>query len=384
MPLNNPISNPITLLLLILCVALAIKHVIFLFGRKAEKDIANKILGVLAFIFLLFFLPAVLYRFDILDHFPHLIGVHSFVLFLIGPLTYFYVRSCTQEDFEMKPVLWIHFIPFIIDVFIGLPFLFQSGQEKLEFYYLFLVEGQLRGDEIVLISKVVHGLIYFGLSLQLVQHYRKYLPTTASYVDKIYHRWLAFFIVIISFPILALVVFYLTQFSLDYSKIVVVASGTVFLVVIDIAITYKPEIFQKFPQQMLSTESLKKKYENSNLDEAQKERYVLKLQDYVKHHEPYKEPELTLGILSERLDIPTHYLSQVINEKLGTNFLEYINRHRTEYAKSLLVDPDMSHYTIMSIAYDSGFNSKSTFYTAFKKYTGQTPSQFKKQHKSIT
>ena len=74
MPLNNPISNPITLLLLILCVALAIKHVIFLFGRKAEKDIANKILGVLAFIFLLFFLPAVLYRFDILDHFPHLIG----------------------------------------------------------------------------------------------------------------------------------------------------------------------------------------------------------------------------------------------------------------------------------------------------------------------
>ena len=114
----------------------------------------------------------------------------------------------------------------------------------------------------------------------------------------------------------------------------------------------------------------KKKYENSNLDEAQKERYVLKLQDYVKNHEPYKEPELTLGILSERLDIPTHYLSQVINEKLGTNFLEYINRHRTEYAKSLLVDPDMSHYTIMSIAYDSGFNSKSTFYTAFKKYTG--------------
>lgn len=87
---------------------------------------------------------------------------------------------------------------------------------------------------------------------------------------------------------------------------------------------------------------------------------------------------MTLAQLAEQVNIPAHYVSQVINEKLATSFLDFVNGYRVKAAQAKLIDPKLSHYTILSIAYEAGFNSKSTFYTAFKKVTGMTPSQYRK------
>jgi len=147
----------------------------------------------------------------------------------------------------------------------------------------------------------------------------------------------------------------------------------------------KPESFHALPQQMLipeSSEVQKQKYENSKLQDNQKEKYVEKLQSFVTDKQPYLEPELTLAQLSEEVKIPTYYLSHVINEKLGCTFLDFINGYRVEAAKAKLTDPTFSHYTILSIAYEAGFNSKSTFYSVFKRQTGMTPSQYRKNKKT--
>jgi len=87
---------------------------------------------------------------------------------------------------------------------------------------------------------------------------------------------------------------------------------------------------------------------------------------------------LQLQNLADYLGIPSYQLSQIINTELQQNFYELINSLRIAEAKHRLIDPTNQHITILAIAYDVGFNSKSTFNTAFKKYTKMTPSQFKK------
>jgi len=100
---------------------------------------------------------------------------------------------------------------------------------------------------------------------------------------------------------------------------------------------------------------------------------------YVLEHQKYLDPNLGMDRLSEELNIGTSSLSMLINSYAGSNFPDYINGLRVEKAKRILVNPDFTSYTIVAIGLECGFNSKSTFYSAFKKFTGLTPSEYKKQ-----
>lgn len=122
----------------------------------------------------------------------------------------------------------------------------------------------------------------------------------------------------------------------------------------------------------------KQKYESSNLQEGEKVKMIKKLLLYMETEEPFKEAELTLSQLADKVKIPINYLSQIINEKMECNFLDFINRYGVEQAKKMLHDNKYEHYTIIAIAYEAGFNSKSAFYTAFKKITNMNPSNFQK------
>jgi AraC-like DNA-binding protein len=95
---------------------------------------------------------------------------------------------------------------------------------------------------------------------------------------------------------------------------------------------------------------------------------------------PYLEPELTLDELATQLSVKPKMLSQTINELLRQNFFEFINHYRIEEAKRLLTNPKDKKITVLEVMYEVGFNSKSSFNTIFKKNTGLTPSEFKKNH----
>ena len=82
--------------------------------------------------------------------------------------------------------------------------------------------------------------------------------------------------------------------------------------------------------------------------------------------------------MAKEVDIPSHYLSQVINENIGLNFFDFINRQRVEDVKSKISDPRYNNFSILGIAFESGFNSKSAFNRVFKNITGITPSEYKK------
>ena len=141
--------------------------------------------------------------------------------------------------------------------------------------------------------------------------------------------------------------------------------------------------FQALMRQVLGEETTfegsKRKYKKSLLDEELLKQYLGQLEQLMATDKPYLDPDLTLRSLAQMLNIPPNHLSQLLNEGLEKNFSEYVNSYRLEAFKSKVADPAQQHLTILALAYDSGFNSKTVFNTFFKKITGKTPRAYWKE-----
>jgi AraC-like DNA-binding protein len=130
-------------------------------------------------------------------------------------------------------------------------------------------------------------------------------------------------------------------------------------------------------QQYYKQRKILKKYTSSGLTEEEAEKYKTLLFEKISDEKLYTDPKLTLKKLAELLSIPYYQLSQIINQKMGKNFTDFINEYRIDEAKRLLANPACKDEKIEGIAYDSGFNTPSSFYAAFKKFTQSTPTQYK-------
>lgn len=378
--MNNEITNPINLILIIVGLFLGLTLGIFLLFNNSAKNKANIYLGILVLLSITYFAQAFFYRFDILEMFPHTIGIQRLVNFSIGPLTYLYVRACIQKGFKMHPILWLHFLPFAIDVLISLPFYLQSGPEKVDAFLRMVQNGTYQTGFYTHVIVAIHSISYFILSARLIFQYREHLNNETASVDSTFHSWVLVFISIHALPVVLIMISVFSSYG-EQTLMLMLLGFFTFSVAVYIAVMVKPELFHAFPHQMLlpnSTEEKKQRYENSNLQEDRKERFLKKLLNYFETEKPYLSSELTLAELSEQIQIPSHYLSQVINEKMNCTFLDFVNGYRVRAAKRMLREDDNKQFTIISIAYDAGFNSKSTFYSAFKKHAGTTPSNYRK------
>ena len=106
--------------------------------------------------------------------------------------------------------------------------------------------------------------------------------------------------------------------------------------------------------------------------------HLERLKKLIQERQLYKDPDLSMTKLALITELSNSYLSQIINQSQGQNFFDFINAYRVEEVKSLLHHPDYAHYTILGVAQEAGFKSKSTFNSVFKKMTGMTPSDYKK------
>lgn len=110
---------------------------------------------------------------------------------------------------------------------------------------------------------------------------------------------------------------------------------------------------------------------NDNLD---------KFRNFIMVEKNFLNSNLSLDVVADHLKLNKSYLSRIVNSELGENFTDYVNRLRVEEAKKYLEDPDFSNYTLHAIGLEVGFNSKSAFNSAFKKFTSQTPNEYKKKN----
>jgi len=104
------------------------------------------------------------------------------------------------------------------------------------------------------------------------------------------------------------------------------------------------------------------------------------IEQHMSYQKPYLDSVLTLPAFAQQLQLNSNLLSQILNEGFGENFYRFINRYRVEESKRLLLDPACKHYTILAVALEAGFSSKSTFNRTFKEITGCAPSEFTRQN----
>jgi ligand-binding sensor domain-containing protein/AraC-like DNA-binding protein len=123
----------------------------------------------------------------------------------------------------------------------------------------------------------------------------------------------------------------------------------------------------------------KGKYKDSPLTPRKSQVYLQKVMDYMEKEKPYRDPNITLAKLAARLSIPTKQMSQIINEEREQNFKNFLNQYRVEEACKKLLDPKEKDFVLLKIAHEVGFNSKSVFNAAFKKFTGMSPSEYRKK-----
>lgn len=131
----------------------------------------------------------------------------------------------------------------------------------------------------------------------------------------------------------------------------------------------------------LEVVSSEKRSRSSALNDEVAAAYEERLSAFMNSENPYLNPGLTLRSLAEQIEIHPNQLSWLLNERLGVNFNEFVNEKRVEHFKRLAIDPDNAHISLIGLAYESGFNSKTVFNTTFKKMTGMTPGAYQKSQK---
>ncbi|MFT3920114.1 helix-turn-helix domain-containing protein [Cloacibacterium sp.] len=139
-----------------------------------------------------------------------------------------------------------------------------------------------------------------------------------------------------------------------------------------------PEFFRGVNSQLKPIIDIVSKSKSSPVIDDEKNKQIESLKDFMIKNEPYLDSFLTIQDLAEQVKMPVKELSALINLYMDKHFFDFINEYRIEKAKKILKDPTQKELTILEILYQVGFNSKSSFSTSFKKYTGKTPTEFRK------
>jgi len=310
--------------------------------------------------------------------------------FLYGPLVYFLTIFLLDRKRRFTPLELFHFIPFPLAV-ITVFYYINTGHDSY-FVALFMDGG------IAALLQLLSIVIYHGLALYACYQHHSSVKNYFSNTRQFQFKWLRQFIwcsAIICTIITAAIYFMYVYFPRLSDLKFVFALLTVFIYWVSYVALKQPQLFSVVygnANEEISSPSIaklvvhrsEKKYVNSGLNEEEVARVISALEKLVAAQKVFLDAEITIEKLAGMIPCSRHHLSQILNEKLSRSFYDYINGHRVEEAKLLLGDPSRADHKISSIAYDSGFNSLSTFNEVFRKFTGQTPSQFRKLQENLS
>lgn len=347
---------------------------IFLFTLKKGNRISNILFGIFLLSKAFCFGNDLLFRFEsaVIDFTPHVFLIGESFEYLLGPALYLYALSLAYSDFKLKRIYLLHLIPFIVHFgFMFFRFHMYSADTKIELLNSYLLTYP---EYIVYVSLMqLHFIIYSAVTLNVLHKYRKELKNHFSSINRIKLSWLEVivsgFIVIwgASFIIFTLnLMGYRISYPENLSLILLFSFSNFIL--------YKglkqPEIFAGIKQRKQDNKPM--------LDEENYNRYLKQLELVMENEKPFLNPTLSLNELADKITISPRYLSDLINRSFNQNFFDFINTYRIEEAKKMLAFDSDGRRTVLEVLYDSGFNSKSAFNTAFKKYTGITPTEYRR------
>ncbi|MBL7961224.1 AraC family transcriptional regulator [bacterium] len=213
-----------------------------------------------------------------------------------------------------------------------------------------------------LVAIVLSGFIYIGWTAVMLARHERRILSEFSYQDKIDLQWLR--ILTWGLGVIWLLIF--------ISDEVLFAGVTLFVFLIGFFGIRQARIFTHHK----ADEPEKEKYSKSGLTKELSDKLYDSLIALMNKDALYQKNDLSIDDLADRLDVHPNYLSQVINEREKKNFYDFVNQYRIEEFKKLAANPKNRHLTLLALAFECGFNSKSSFNRYFKKATGQTPSEY--------
>ena len=313
----------------------------------------------------------------LIDHFLRIAGIYGqnanlyflpiFYSFAFGPLIYFYVKSLVNQPLHLRKKDFLHFIPVLFQAGLYI-FLTTQNYDFKNWYWSNIHEPFTYKVEFD--GTFISMLIYLGLSIRLLRNYQFYLVNNFSEISKMRLNWLKTILIILVILCLQWLIeiilrdFFNLYFNYNYSiqilgiMALVLAVGGIRQANLS-EVHFEEEITQKVPVQV----------DTQILEQIKLGMEVQKL---------YLNPTLTLSEFARFLKLNPKVVSQQINTGLNKSFNDFVNEYRVDEVKLRLNSSDLERLTILGIAYESGFNSKTTFNRIFKEFTGVAPRDFAK------
>lgn len=345
---------------------------------KKKEHISYFFLGLFLFTYSSELIVSVLFDTDIFPQKPSLLYLPATFYLTFMPALYLYVKSLSKAV-NWKRYGWL-LLPRIIEVIGFLVLFFQPTATKLNqfengitywFYSNFV--------DIAMVYTIIYALVI----LKLIQNHQKQVKDFYSNAKGKLLNWIQWIcIIIIAINLLLLSSNFLAkEFWGNFIYPTVSALNVVFIFWIALS-GFRQKVVDLPASKNIDLKSLPSNEEAikitapaSDTSDAEYQKLVLAIQK----EKIFTESDLHLANLAQKLSISQRHLSELINQKAGVNFNQFINHFRVEEAKKLLVDKKYAHLNILGIGFEVGFNSKTAFYTAFKKETGLTPAKFQKK-----
>lgn len=357
-----------------------------LFRRSTStRTAATKLLGALVLMFTFNIAEEFVEVAQLMDAFPHMLLGTLTVPLLMGPLLFLYGQSLIEKQQHIRKKDYLHFLPFLLATLYFLPFYLQSGDAKLT-----SMRQGVFADEIFVLATIkgAHMLFYFGAALYLIQSHLKSneSPDDAHRRKILWYRRLVYALILVLMLTGTLYYgtllhdeglwdsdyvasFWLTIVIYTYAFIAIKHPGT---------LSDTPSLAPVQPKELASN-TTPLRYQTSPIDEGKRQHYLRVLLNHMETAQPYLNADFSRDDLAQALSISPHNVSQVINEALAVNFYEFVNRYRVEEVKRKLDAGEQIDKTLLALAFEAGFKSKSSFNRVFKQHTGMTPTQYLSQ-----
>ncbi len=322
-------------------------------------------------------------HFLIYPKYPGLGMLFNSSVFFKMPLIFLYILSVIYSDFKLQKKHIIHLLPWLLNILVLVPRYFGVDfDSKWSFLNANAIE---RMPEVKFSYFLVHFqiLIYLIMSFVVIKRYKTLLLENYSNANLFNHKWLFQFMTL--FAIEAFIatlknvfMFMHLETIYFYTQLVTATVALAFICWIVLKALHNPELFRGINSNLQLVKDLIEEKGIKRENDVEESLEITKLKEYMSKEEPYLNASLTMYDLSKQMNIPSKDLSLLINHNLNQHFFDFVNRYRIEKAKELLISEERKNHTILEILYEVGFNTKSSFNTAFKKHTQVTPTFYRK------
>jgi len=358
---------------------------IFLLTVKSENKISNRLIATFLIIVAIDISSFFYHRFFEPPHILEMLRMDLHIL--TPPLLYLFVLSIIYVDFKLKPIHLLHGIPLLIGTLVLMPRFYMANAEARDtFFHTYPDHPEVIFSRIM---SSVQVIVYIIAIFVVIKKSKRIMLENYSNATTAKHDWLFQLNVIsTSLYVVSSLKNIFKRFNDDFETVNIARIIVAFLVLsfvcwLILKALYHPNFFRGIDSKLKSAGNMIAEDKTTIPTDTNTEKLnqqIEQLKGHMQSQKPFLNPTLTIQDLADDIELSVREVSILINHHLNQHFFDFVNEYRIQYAMNILKDSAKKQFTILEILYEAGFNSKSSFNTAFKKHALLTPTQYRKKH----